>query len=447
MSNEIRVKVTKKQDRRYFTMYYDCPVTGKRHQRTTKTTTRRDAERQGAKWEAELREGRYKPASNILWAEFRTRYEAEVLPGLKEKTRNIVRTVFNAVEKYLGVARLRDLNGARLSDMQAKMRADGLAEASIGSYWGHLRAALRWAVRTDLMMAAPSVALTKRGKGSKMKGRAITAEEFDRMLDKVEVALLAVSTRKPAASPEPGEASPKRKLTAESKARHKAAKELSAAVVAPQWRRLLRGLWLGGLRLGEALNLSWDDERKICVDFSAGVPRLRIPAHLQKSGEEQLYSLAPEFALFLMETPEAERTGPVFPLPSLRSGMECRQVGWVSKVLSMAGEKANIVVNRDAKSGEVKFASAHDLRRSFGTRWAGQVMPAVLKDLMRHADIQTTMKFYVSASAKATEDILWKAAGVSIPVTGRPSATRNVTGEKHLKQAAETTCDGEAETT
>ena len=39
--------------------------------------------------------------------------------------------------------------------------------------------------------------------------------------------------------------------------------------------------------------------------------------------------------------------------------------------------------------------SAHDLRRSFGERWASRLMPQVLKELMRHESIETTLNFYV----------------------------------------------------
>jgi len=46
-----------------------------------------------------------------------------------------------------------------------------------------------------------------------------------------------------------------------------------------------------------------------------------------------------------------------------------------------------------------KFASAHDLRRAFGQRWAIRIMPTVLRELMRHADISTTMKYYVGQNA------------------------------------------------
>lgn len=50
----------------------------------------------------------------------------------------------------------------------------------------------------------------------------------------------------------------------------------------------------------------------------------------------------------------------------------------------------------DAKGKPVvmnEFASAHDLRRSFGFRWSRRVMPTILRELMRHESIDTTMRF------------------------------------------------------
>jgi integrase len=54
-----------------------------------------------------------------------------------------------------------------------------------------------------------------------------------------------------------------------------------------------------------------------------------------------------------------------------------------------------------------KFASAHDLRRSFGTRWAARVKPATLQLLMRHKSIETTMKYYVCQDSDDVADELW----------------------------------------
>jgi len=54
---------------------------------------------------------------------------------------------------------------------------------------------------------------------------------------------------------------------------------------------------------------------------------------------------------------------------------------------------AGVRVHVDPKDpARVKYASAHDLRRAFGERWAARIMPAQLKDLMRHESIETTLR-------------------------------------------------------
>ena len=59
----------------------------------------------------------------------------------------------------------------------------------------------------------------------------------------------------------------------------------------------------------------------------------------------------------------------------------------VSKVLTIwaigtIGKAAGVKVATDPRTGKVKYASAHDLRRSFGARWAVLLMPQVLMALM-----------------------------------------------------------------
>ena len=61
-----------------------------------------------------------------------------------------------------------------------------------------------------------------------------------------------------------------------------------------------------------------------------------------------------------------------------------------------------MVVNKSP----LKYASCHDFRRSFGERWSTRVMPATLQQMMRHADISTTMRFYVGRNGqKAAAEI------------------------------------------
>lgn len=423
--NEIRVKVTKFSDRRYLLMYYDCPRTGKRVSRSTKQTTEREAVREAGKWEAELREGRYKPASKIAWAEFRQRYEDEVAAGLAHKTDRMVGTVFNTVERILPAVadgRLVDLDVDQLSDLQKQLRNEKRSEATIRSYFAHLRAALRWAVDLKMLPAVPKIMLAGRAKdASTMKGRPIKAEEFDRLLAKVEAGLIAASDAQNKRRER------KRTLTAEQAAKARRKQTERAAIAAPDWHRLLNGLWLSGLRLGEALNLYWDRDDKLTISLDRRRPMLFIPAALDKGRKDRELPIAPEFAEFLAETPREARTGPVFPLRTLRGPM-FPNGDWVSRVICQIGQAAGVKVNTSARTGKTKFASAHDLRRSFGARWSARVMPAVLKELMRHESIDTTMRFYVGQNAEATADAIWAAADkVILPpaVKGGPLANAN----------------------
>lgn len=135
------------------------------------------------------------------------------------------------------------------------------------------------------------------------------------------------------------------------------------------WQRLLDGLWQSGLRLSEAINLSWDDQDKIMVDLSGRRPMLHIPGELEKGNEDRLYPIAPEFAEMLMKTPKAKRVGPVFPLQDRWGKKGEFKMDWVSKVICKIGREANIKVGSNRRTKKIKYASAHDLRRSFGDRW------------------------------------------------------------------------------
>ena len=183
-----------------------------------------------------------------------------------------------------------------------------------------------------------------------------------------------------------------------------------------RWQRLLTGLWLSGLRLGEALRLSWDWEAGFSVDTTGKYPVFRIRSDSQKSGRDEVAPMTPDFAEWLLQTPEAERVGLVFPIPSMKApGMAPHNV---SRTVAEIGRKAGVVT--DAVTGAC--ASAHDLRRSFGTRWSKRVMPAVLKRLMRHADISTTMGYYVDLDAGDLAAQLWAGFGNTSGNNGQSEA-------------------------
>jgi integrase len=394
-NSSVQVKVTKFGDRKFLMMYYDDPLTGRRISRSTKETTRKAAERVAAKWEAELQEGRYKPKSNVTWEEFKDEFLNEHLQGAPATTFRAYATAFHAVERHLKINKLAELDQHRLAALAARWRdKDGLSAATVGTYLGHLRSALRWAYKKGMLHAAPIIEMP-RGASGKAKGRPITLEEFERMLSKVEAAL-ATPRMIHNTKVEP-------KLKGEDAARHAEQLARQARDDAPAWTRLLWGLWLSGLRLNEALELTWDDDAKPRVDLSGKYPMLYIPADQQKGTRDTVTAIVPDFYELLAQTPPDERTGLVFPVKAKGKRLHPTTV---SRVISTIGELAGVVVNKAAG----KFASAHDLRRSFGTRWSAKpgMTTASLMELMRHRNINTTMKYYVGQNAEAMAASLWQ---------------------------------------
>jgi hypothetical protein len=162
-------------------------------------------------------------------------------------------------------------------------------------------------------------------------------------------------------------------------------------------------------------SVNWDQDAPFRVDLSKRHPLLRIAGEAQKNRKDQSCPITPDFAEFLLATPEADRRGRVFrPMRKDGDSSPMRE-DTAGKAICDIGEKAGVVVARKAtKDGEkVKYASAHDLRRSFGARWARRVSTATLMELMRHAEIATTMNYYATQNAENTADLLWAAQEVT----------------------------------
>ena len=168
--------------------------------------------------------------------------------------------------------------------------------------------------------------------------------------------------------------------------------------------------------------------RAVSVDLTGRFPMLRIPAEHEKGNQDRLMPIAPEFAEVLLSVPDAERVGRVFKLARCR-GCGAMTPMHVSRTVTKIGRVVGVKVHTEAsrkrpgkgRGGDgaakvdagprVKYASAHDLRRAFGARWALRVMPPVLQQLMRHESIETTMRYYVGRSAETTAEALYAAMG------------------------------------
>lgn len=372
MENEKLTWVTKPKGKRHYVVRWVDPKTELIRQRSTGLTRRRDAQSVADEVAAEIFTGRAE--KNLGWRRFCERYKAEHLANLSPKTERKWNSAKNLIEKHIKPSCPRDLSANNISKMVGKLLKGGMERTTLQSHLAHVQSALSFAKKIGLIPDVPNISAPKKRGQKHMKGRPITGEELDRYL-KAAIA------------------SPK----------------IVPVEHGKSWQRIIEGLWLSGLRLGESLTLGWDDDWPIQVyRIDSRRPMLLIPGEEEKGGCDRIHPITPDFVAFLRKTNKRLRSGPVFVPVSFRG--EMRSMQSVSDKLCDLGRAAKIVVDKQRKSGKVKYASAHDLRRSFGARWAAKVMPAVLQQLMRHADINTTMKFYVGQNAEQFADVVWNAS-------------------------------------
>lgn len=364
--------------RKFLALQYLDPVTGKRVTKSSKTSSRKEAEKRAVEWQTELKNGLYKSPSKLTWTEFRERYEREYLgTEVKPHSESRVNSTLNVIERLMSPKRLQQITAAWVTQFRLKA-GNGRSVATVNLHLRNLKAALNWAKREGLVSEVPEIKQTgKKKQGPKrMKGRPITAEEFDRLIEQVPN-LSAIGEK-----------------------------------WAADWQRFLRGLWWSGLRISEAMSLTWDQWGDgIRIQVTDGYVFLLISAEDEKGGKDRIYPAAPEFEEMLLAVSEPNRNGFVFSLP--QKGGERPASSEVGRKISDIGELAGVKVDEQQKAGEtvVKHASAHDLRRAFGFRWSRRLMPPELMELMRHENIETTMNFYVGQQAELTarkmREALW----------------------------------------
>lgn len=369
----ITLSLMRRDGRRNWECQWKDPVTGRKKTRTTGTANRREAERFLGALQDKLNSNQYEEHQYATWKTVADRYQEEVLASLAQKTLNKFKTTRNAIDEIISPKMARSLDSSQVSRFQSALRTKGLKEATIKSQLSALRACLNWAFETGLIAKVPLFKMPKRT--AKMKGRPITAEEFERMV---------AAIPKVVKDPEYHEC----------------------------WKFLLEGLWPSTLRLDEALRLSWDRSEGFAVDLSGKHPRFRIEVLHDKSRKFRLLPMTPEFAKFLLSVPEKKRRGKVFRprLPGQQT-IDLR-MDTCSKTISAIGAEAKVLVAEDPpKKGETettkKWASAHDFRRSCLKAWAKKLKPNYLKDLARHEHIETTMTFYVGEDFDDAEAAIW----------------------------------------
>jgi integrase len=363
----VRVLVRSKPDRAHLQLYYIDPHTGREVARSAGTADASEALKEAGRWEDELQQ--YRGDSDDGWRFFRDRFGDEHLATLAKKTQESFGTALNHYHRVMAPSRISDVTASALSVFQSKLLAENRKLTSISTYLRHIKTALNWAEDVGLIHKAPKMRMPRQGRRIFMRGRPLTEREYLSMRE--------------------------------------ACSDVCGAE-AEQWQRMLDLLWLSGLRLGEALRLRWDAPPVFVTLAMNPYPQLWFHAEGQKSRQDEAVPMTPDLAQWLEQTPPQARIGLVAPVR-----FQTRER--VSEQISAIGKAAGVVVNDDDKA-----ASAHDFRRSFGTRWARKVMPMTLQKLMRHADISTTLKYYVGLTSSDAGRELW---GQSVP-NDVPKASR-----------------------
>lgn len=287
----------------------------------------------------------------MAWTAFRELYEAERLAGKTEGTQAKAGGVFDSFEQLAAPRTLGAITERTISQYAAKLQGNGRSPATIRGHLAYLREALRWAKGQKLIAEVPAIVMPKLPKGaSRAKVRAaakITTEAFERLLMKCS---------------------------------------------SDGWRLLVALAWHCGLRRLEARRVEGRH-----VDLQAHT--IAIPRN--KAGDEAAtVFITPELDAMLRER---------WPVGDLPDG-ELISPGEVASDPESISKEFQRVARRAAVKGGGKdgYCTLHDLRRSFGSRWAAKVPAQVLQRLMRHADIKTTMDFYADVE-QAALGLLWPA--------------------------------------
>lgn len=376
---------------RPFQLRYTDPVTKKEVRVSCGTRDEFEIARQKTELEAKLLLGLQPTTKRQLsrgpampWEDFREAYSTLYLVTLRPGSASDTESRLDVAERILQPRTLAEVaNSDSLHRLQAALLEGRESRFNrprsphtVKSHIASVLAALNWAAEMEWLDTVPRLRKVKVSKLRHMKGRAIVAEEFERMLH---------------ITP---------KITGEE--------------AAESWRYVLRGLWESGLRIEELMNLSWDDHRYIVAVWKRGAhPVLAIPANMQKNDTEEAIPLVPGFEAVLLEIPPENRHGWVFNPYSLQSRLGRRpkqrrpQAEWVGKIITRIGEAAGVIVKPASGKVPAKFASSHDLRRSFAERMYDAGLPErEITRIMRHSDPKTTQRYYAEGNFQKSAGVV-----------------------------------------
>jgi integrase len=200
--------------------------------------------------------------------------------------------------------------------------------------------------------------------------------------------------------------------------------QMYAAASDPMWRALLVVLYSTGLRLREAINLTWSD-----IDFACGQLHVArkdasglVQAWTPKDHEMRSIPLPEQAVNLLTQWQSAAPVG--CPYVFMDHG---RWAYYRQEVQAGRWRAGQDLVNNMLRKyrticrrAGVEPYTIHDLRRSCITNWARKLPIHVAQQLAGHSDIKTTQQFYLSVGV---DDVTSAQRVQAAILTALPAAT------------------------
>jgi len=109
------------------------------------------------------------------------------MQGQSEATRGKAAGVLDSVRRIISPKSADALGANQISQYVKALREAGRSEATIKGHLAYIKAALRWATSMQIIPKAPTIKMPSRVKTA--KGRAVTMEEFQKILKAVPIVL------------------------------------------------------------------------------------------------------------------------------------------------------------------------------------------------------------------------------------------------------------------
>jgi integrase len=319
---------------------------------------------------------------DLKWSQFLEQVRTLYYYGLGRRAIDKAETMLSRFQAIHGDFWCSRLHKTHLLEVERQMVLSDLASATIASNMATIWAIVNWGIDQDMLppIKRPRKRKRKADKAESVSGgRSLTGEEIDRMVDAI-----------------------RNNAELDGKPLLKAGEDAESFVRSIYAARLM------GLRVDDCHRLSFNNglgRHVAYIDESAPVIAFCSD---QKNGLEEDVPLTPQAVEWLRTVPSG--------LEWIARARGSR--GWhktthrLCRVIAGAGRAARIVTKRNSR--RTKYASAHDLRRTFAVEMLGRLSVKEVQKLTRHADCQILLRYYADVQQDTLSKKMAEVGGFSV---------------------------------